>query len=409
MTEFATWHATNHLVILKEDDYNNIVDHAFEKPVKFLIRLNGSNYEVIHGKGSNNAGKILGTPSTDLAAQIQAAFTNLGGTFTTPEKVIINCSGILDVAGSLPITLPNYADIQINGYLKLGNGMNKHMFSNEVEPKYLLLHGNGTLDGNKTQNAGAVNLIRLVRNSGSAIHISVKDLTFYQSDDYAIFGYALYLMSIHNVKFYECVGDIDLYATEYPVIQANRSYGCATNYAISLRDCTGFAVNGNCMNYPAAPFYLSGVLGVGYAGEIVGNFGNPSGGAWIVVDPSALSRPTPTIKSNNFVSYTTGAIIPPNSTKATNPFHVASATISPFGTSASPTASTTYQVWGMDLIISSTNSGNNNNAILIYDKVGNQINPTALSTLDAYYLPIGYKINWGAFTGTAPTVVVCGV
>jgi len=93
--------------------------------------------------------------------------------------------------------------------------------------------------------------------------------------------------------------------------------------------------------------------------------------------------------------------------KVTNAFDTTNDDIELYGDAAVPDASTVYVVRNADVIISSTDSGNTDNAILIKDNLGNQINPVALSTLDAYYLPIGYQIDWGAFTGAAPTVVVC--
>lgn len=73
-----------------------------------------------------------------------------------------------------------------------------------------------------------------------------------------------------------------------------------------------------------------------------------------------------------------------------------------------PTASTDYTVNGVDLFITSTDSGNADNAIIIKDPAGNVIT-TAASTLEMKLVPLGYKINWGAFTGAAPTVNVYGM
>ncbi|GAH32680.1 unnamed protein product, partial [marine sediment metagenome] len=92
-----------------------------------------------------------------------------------------------------------------------------------------------------------------------------------------------------------------------------------------------------------------------------------------------------------------------------NPFDVVNDVVGlPAGGTASPVASTDYIVIGVDVIISSTDSGNNNCAIVIKDPTGNTINPAVLSTLDAYFIPIGFQVNWGAFTGAAPTCVVSG-
>jgi hypothetical protein len=70
-------------------EYNAIVDHAFEKPYSFLVRINGIYYEAIHGGGANQAGKIAyggsgnvgGVDGTDASAVIQAAINAGGRTF----------------------------------------------------------------------------------------------------------------------------------------------------------------------------------------------------------------------------------------------------------------------------------------------------------------------------------------
>jgi hypothetical protein len=83
--------------------------------------------------------------------------------------------------------------------------------------------------------------------------------------------------------------------------------------------------------------------------------------------------------------------------------------LNPSGNASGPDPSQDYTVTGLDIIVSSTDSANANNAIVIKDQNGNQINPTALHTLDHMYLPVGWKINWGAYTGVKGTVVVCGI
>lgn len=76
-------------------------------------------------------------------------------------------------------------------------------------------------------------------------------------------------------------------------------------------------------------------------------------------------------------------------------------------TSATPTASKEYTVVCYDQLVWSTDSGNADNSITIKDENGATIK-SGLSTLDAVLLKVGWTINWGAFTGTPPTVVVVG-
>jgi hypothetical protein len=70
-----------------EDDYNNILDHAFEKTAAYLIRKNGSYYEAIKGGTSSAAGTVvyggsqsLGTvDGTDCEAVVEAAINAAAG------------------------------------------------------------------------------------------------------------------------------------------------------------------------------------------------------------------------------------------------------------------------------------------------------------------------------------------
>lgn len=82
--------------------------------------------------------------------------------------------------------------------------------------------------------------------------------------------------------------------------------------------------------------------------------------------------------------------------------HVNSNYLTPFsnGDSASPTASTAYLVQGSPVFITST--GGTNVSITIKDSLGNTV-LSGLATLTAQYVPVGYTVNWGAFS-VAPTV-----
>ena len=75
---------------------------------------------------------------------------------------------------------------------------------------------------------------------------------------------------------------------------------------------------------------------------------------------------------------------------------------------ATPTASTVYTVNGGDLIVSSTDSGNADASITIRDAV-NETVQAGLSSFAQLYIPVGYDINWGNFSGADPTVTVHGV
>ena len=86
------------------------------------------------------------------------------------------------------------------------------------------------------------------------------------------------------------------------------------------------------------------------------------------------------------------------------PLETTSATIGLEGDESVPVANTDYIVAGVDIFI--TSSGGTDISITIKDQNGNVV-AFGLATLTAQFLPIGYKINFGAFT-SAPTVTVSG-
>ena len=86
------------------------------------------------------------------------------------------------------------------------------------------------------------------------------------------------------------------------------------------------------------------------------------------------------------------------------PFETTSATIGLEGDESVPAANTDYVVAGVDIFI--TSSGGTGVSIAIKDQNDNMV-AFGLATLTAQFLPVGYKINFGAFT-SAPTVTVSG-
>lgn len=87
-----------------------------------------------------------------------------------------------------------------------------------------------------------------------------------------------------------------------------------------------------------------------------------------------------------------------------NEFVAASNIITPkWGNASNPVASTDYTVENVDIFIYSSDSGNTDCSISIDNDNGDLI-ATGLSTLDGVFVPVGFTINWGAFTGANPTV-----
>src|SRR2546422_10792239 len=88
--------------------------------------------------------------------------------------------------------------------------------------------------------------------------------------------------------------------------------------------------------------------------------------------------------------------------KTTN--FVLGSTIAPWGTSSTVVASTDYVIQATPLLMTST--GGTAVSITVKDNLGNTVTGlSALATLTAQYIPQGYKVNFGAFSG-APTVTV---
>jgi len=91
------------------------------------------------------------------------------------------------------------------------------------------------------------------------------------------------------------------------------------------------------------------------------------------------------------------------------PFDTPNGRLEVIGAAATPTASTDYVVCHMDIKISSTNSGDTNCAIMLKDPAGANVLQATLTSIQEMYVPHGYQLNWGAFTGVAPTVTVAFV
>lgn len=92
-----------------------------------------------------------------------------------------------------------------------------------------------------------------------------------------------------------------------------------------------------------------------------------------------------------------------------NPFDLVTNRIEISGAAATPNANQDYTINHGDIVISSTDSGNADCAIMVKDPAGNNALQAALSTITYMRVPYQYRINWGAYTGAAPTVTICYV
>lgn len=137
------------------------------------------------------------------------------------------------------------------------------------------------------------------------------------------------------------------------------------------------------------------VLGTSGTGSIVNN--DFSGSTNIAVDPGTFLLLN---LHNNKGLNPIGKITNPFLTNHINYLH---------GNAAVPTASTDYGIYTCDVIVTAADSANTNNAIIIKDAVGGNTLTNPVSTLNGYFIPQGYAINWGAFTGAAGAVTISGI
>jgi hypothetical protein len=103
MTEFEACSVT-HPKIRWDSDYNNILDHALEKGVSYIIRKNGSTYEAINGStgkisygGADDAGSVDGSNIHDV---IQHGIIDN----TTAFASILYGAGVFDFDDVLTVT-----------------------------------------------------------------------------------------------------------------------------------------------------------------------------------------------------------------------------------------------------------------------------------------------------------------
>jgi len=436
MVDFAKYNATTHPIVKLDDDWNNAVDHAFEKPYQFTLRKKSTLWEAIYGDAADQAGKVYDR-NADMVTLLNDVMVNgLTAGRTAKEHVLVK--GVGDVNSS--ILLPDYCSLDVRGGLKITTAAIS-LFdspdvvtadSEEVDINITDIDCNNlqvdlftkvffklTFKNAIFRNCSPTQGITVFANGG--IDVRIEDLYFDKPKN-VNFGQVDYSV----IQRCKVIGDgtqtiggsiID-YSSGYNKFLHNEIRGF-TYDAMRSFNCSHSLCEGNVFEMLNPTGGADGLWG-NFSDTIVRNnwfievaseqIENGSGTNCLIegnrIWNSAASKKfilsTSSILRNNYGVNPYG--------KITNPFY----NTSPYGiglkgTAATPTASRTYNIQNLDCIISSTNSGNADNAIQIKDPAGNNVNPTTLSTLDGYFLPIRYQINWGAFTGAAPTVVACGV
>jgi parallel beta-helix repeat protein len=160
MVDAQAFSSTSHPIVRLEDDYNNILDHFIEKPLAYLVRVNGSYYEAIQGGSSSGAGTIAyggaanagGTSGTDAQAVIQAALDNLTSGRDYKETVVLKG----DIALDSSIDLNSYTTLDMRGArLTLDNSADEDVIKNkDANNTYIDIIG-GVIDGNQANQTAA--------------------------------------------------------------------------------------------------------------------------------------------------------------------------------------------------------------------------------------------------------------
>lgn len=188
----------------------------------------------------------------------------------------------------------------------------------------------------------------------------------------------------------------------------NTHGGITLNTDIAANTTGNIIANNRCFDSVA----VVGNKTQGYGIRVLSTFGADLTDENVVTDNNVLGNRTagitvgtnvgPDNTINNNRGYNPVGII-------ANAFDTPNGRLEVIGAAATPTASTDYVVCHMDLKISSTDSGNTDCAIMLKDPAGANVLQATLSTIDHMYVPHGFQLNWGAFTGAAPTVTVAFV
>ncbi len=402
--------------------------------VSYVLFKDGSTYYAKNGDSGNI--KYSGSNATYI---INSALADLTPSRTWREKVVLKGYFTIDQS----IIIDSYTIFELHGKIQLANNINKTMIKNKDQVNgntYISIIG-GYYDGNRANN-GLGHIIHFQANSPNTCGpIHIKDTTLYQASEYGIYlnrvaqphieqniikvcgkeaiyyqsgwdGYIAFNDAYYNnqletgsceVHFrtisgtrLECnkIGGtkescVMLYDSERNTITDNIIYDASQNhpntYHLLHIYCTshGNIVSGNEFHVSTSSFGVKyGVLI--YSDDNRENIVDSNGfytmsgasfGTAVIYDLGNKSRIT-----NNIGFNPVG--------KKTNPFDTTNDLIEFYGDSASPEPSTDYVIYHCDILISSTDSGNSDCDILIKDKNGNQINPSALSSLDAYYVPV---------------------
>lgn len=138
---------------LTQDEWNALLDHSLEKTASYIVRVNGSYYEAIGGKGTSDAGKIV-YGGASSAGSIDG--TSAGAVIQAANDALTSGGIIFIKQGTYTIN----SQIQLSEGVEIwGEGIDRtKLISGGNNDPLLRLRGSNTavryctLDGNKTEN-----------------------------------------------------------------------------------------------------------------------------------------------------------------------------------------------------------------------------------------------------------------
>lgn len=378
-----------------------------------LIRLGGGFFSITTG--------ITIYPGIALVGQgFLSAFANIG-TSAIQVPASMNTPAItvqVDPSNTSNIVFPYLADFAINGaggsstsqdgiYLTNTGGTIGDIYIERVG--VFIVGGNGIHIANPGKHWLNEVYVEDCKQNGMLL---VNDFFTRVTNSY-VFGNIL-----HGINA-DTAPDGALFQLSNSIISSNVLYG------VNVKRTAGFVASGNYFynngSNTTAQVVLNGNTSVTFVGNEI-NDDRASGTRSQYGVNATAGASTGIVSNNSFLgAYHTAplgvTIVCPSLSivnnpgvnpinQMTNPF--ATTSIGLGGATAVPIASTDYTVSSCGIFITSANSSNANNAIVVKDGAGNTVSSPG-GTMTALFVPVGFVINWGAFTGTAGAVTVWGV
>jgi hypothetical protein len=365
-------------------------------PAQFVLKTDGTNYWAVRYDG-----KIIFS-SRNATAVLKNAFGNLTRGRTIKEKVLVRGNWTLN--GGLPIAIPDYTVLEIDGQIKLGDNVLEPIFMRTDQPQFIEITG-GMINGNrfKQTNRSSAGCYLIYFGQGQwYAHNMVHDIQLVYSSDAAIYDYGGFGDMFYNIKFRENALDMSLYLTSCTLVNSCSTY--SDGKWMQIRNCenldvVGITHDGTDYWYDISnpiPSVANRIFISNNYGDCIYNTFTVSSDALVTTNGINLM-----VKDSYCCTGSPYYAAPPFNQKISTPFYASTGIISPWGNAASPTSGVNYTAFGFDLVMSA--SGGSISSIIVYDQRGNII-ASGMTSLSAFNLPVGYKIKF-TYSGI-PTFIV---